>query len=190
MSNHSQHKIIGGFNRRELWAATWIYNFYYPTVFTLVKKLTGDDCLDTKDLVNDAFLKLLKSSTRFDRMSRIRSFLFNITKNLCHDFLANKEIIRNKLSEWDLIAQTEPVEWDVKSHELFMSQVEMALQQLTLKQQQLFRLSYFEGLSNDQVAARLQVSSKTIANSKIIVLNNVKSILAKSGLLVFINIFL
>jgi len=191
MSNLSPHKIIGGFNRRESRAVGWIYRAYYPTVLELVLKLVGEDCPDAEDLTGEAFLRLLDTTARFERIARIRSFLFNTARNLCTRYQEHKEIAKGVLSARVILDQTLTDDRDyLESHERFMSQIFLALKKLPKKQSLIFRMAYIDGLTNDQIAARLQLSEKTIANSKINSINSVKAIIGKALLLILLNILL
>ncbi|MFI5156875.1 MAG: hypothetical protein ACHQEM_11845 [Chitinophagales bacterium] len=68
MRNIAPHKIVGGFNRREGQAVAWVYKEYYSGIMGIVIKLLGEDSPDIEDLAGEVFLKVLKSTVRFDRL--------------------------------------------------------------------------------------------------------------------------
>ncbi|WP_333863964.1 RNA polymerase sigma factor [Chitinophaga sp.] len=61
-----------------------------------------------------------------------------------------------------------------------------ALDQLPQKQREIFALSREEGLNHDMIAARTGLSRKTVSNTITIVLNHLRTALAKHGLGIWI----
>ena len=64
---------------------TETYTTYRPLVFRYIyRKLNG--CMETEDLVQDAFLRLLEYRSML-RPETVRSFLYTIVRNLVTDYL-------------------------------------------------------------------------------------------------------
>jgi RNA polymerase sigma-70 factor (ECF subfamily) len=182
-------KMVGGFNRRESQAILWVYDEYYPAVFGFVMKILGEDSPDLKDLVAEVFVKLLRSKIRFDRLARIRSFLLNTARNLCVDYLRREGKIRE--SKEEIAAHS----WlqggseadDLLSNETLVSEIYLAMTRLPKPYQEMLKLSYVNGLPNDQIAEQLKISSKTVSNKKTLALEMLKKILKKTGLLILLS---
>jgi RNA polymerase sigma-70 factor (ECF subfamily) len=190
MSNLTPYKIIGGFNRREPKAIAWIYDEYYSVVFNLVLKFLSHSSPDIEDLVADSFVKLLRSTGRFDRLDRIRSFLFSTAKNLCLDYLKRKELIMNKSETLELAEPEDPYGTeDADENALYMASLYKAMEKLPRRYYEVLELSYMKGLRSEEIAQKMQLSKKTVANERILAMNKLKAILAKSGLLILLNLF-
>ena len=188
MTSISPNKIVGGFNRREHRAIVWIYDEYYPGVFSIVLKLVGYQSPDLNDLVAEVFLRLLKSSGRFDRLAKIRSFLFNSARNLSVDYLRHRQVQKQKEKELPNPEIDDPNDSeDSLENEPLMGQIYYAISKLPAPYSRVLALTYIHGLRNDQIAEHLQISKKTVANKRALAMEKLKEILKKSGLLIFLN---
>ena len=185
----SPQKIVGAFNRRESVAIVWVYDEYYPAVFGFVMKMIGENSPELKDLVAEAFVRLLKSNIRFDRLARIRSFLLNTARNLSVDYLRRKGIMKEKEQEMQVQASVEEdeVNQDLLSNESLVSEIFLAISKLPRPHQELLRLTYVYGFPNDQIARQLGISTKTVANKRILAIGMLKKILRKTGFLILLN---
>src|SRR5450432_1944685 len=93
MPMQPNHKIIGGFNRREPEAVAWVYETYQSNVYTVTRRLVGEECPDLPDLVAEVFARLIEQKDRFPNLSRLKSFLYLTTRNACLNHIRKQEII-------------------------------------------------------------------------------------------------
>lgn len=188
MTSISPNKIVGGFNRRDPRAVEWIYDEYYPEVFSTVLKLVGQQSPDLNDLVAEVFLRLLKSTGRFDRLAKIRSYLFNAARNLSVDWLRHQQILRQREADLKIPEIDESDAYaDRPMIETFMTQIYQALTKVPEPYNRVLTLTYIYGMRNDQIAALLRISKKTVANKRILAMEKLKEILKKGGLLILLN---
>jgi RNA polymerase sigma-70 factor (ECF subfamily) len=189
MRKPAPQKIVGGFNRREGQAITWVYDEYYPAVFGYVMKMVGEHSPDLEDLVAETFLKALKSKIRFDRLARIRSFLLTSARNLCIDYLRREVKIQEGTEEIAALSplHEDPAPHDLLTNESLVSEIFLAITRLPKPYQEMLRLSYMNGFSNDEIARQLNISTKTVSNKKNLALEMLKKTLKKTGLLILLS---
>jgi len=171
-------QMVRGFNRREDKAITWIYNAFYHEVFSSIRKRTNNSS-DTMDLVQDVFLRLFHYPGRFDRLQKIRSFLYRTAQNISLDHLKHQEVVRagalevERLYE-DTTADSLEAE-DAMAYHLGM--IYNAVERLPEKCKEVFQLYFERNLSNGEIAKQLRLSEKTVANRKSIGLKTLISYL-------------
>src|SRR5882762_5288333 len=105
MSFTFSQDLLARFNQRDPGGITWIYNEYYAFVYSIVKKITSDSP-DTKDLVADSFVKLIRCGAQFESPLKIKFFLYTATKNACLDYL--KRLKTQHKKEFDIQRQWIP----------------------------------------------------------------------------------
>ncbi len=63
-------------------AFTEVYQRYYPRLFRFVRRSLGPSSHEVNDLLQECFLRLVKSADRFDTSRSLETFLFTIMRNL------------------------------------------------------------------------------------------------------------
>ena len=122
---------------------TETYTTYRPLVVRYIyRKLNG--CLETEDLVQDAFLRLLEYRSML-RPETVRSFLYTIVRNLVTDYSASVEDMESAVMAKDLSCQEEK-----------------RVNQLSPKVRAVYSMSRFEGKSALEIAAELSIPKRTV----------------------------
>jgi RNA polymerase sigma-70 factor (ECF subfamily) len=122
---------------------------------------------DAEDLTQVVFQKLWEKKCSVDPVRSFNGFIFTIAYNIIMDYF--RKTVHSRLYIVDELPVTEPLTTDltadaiINKHE-FESVYEVALQSLTPKRRTIFVLSRHEGLSNKEIASRLNVSVKTVEN--------------------------
>lgn len=142
-----------------------IYNHYchklHRFVFLYLKQEE-----DAEEIVQEVFIKIWELRAKIDVYASFESFLFTIAYN------ATMSLLRKRLSEvksreylksLQQIESAEPVIREMEFEEL-TGKVKQLLEQLTPRQQEIFRLSREEGMSHEEIASKLNISKNTVNN--------------------------
>jgi RNA polymerase sigma-70 factor (ECF subfamily) len=167
MQHLSPQQIIGGFKRKEEKAFTWIYHTYYNRVLNDILYLTNDSS-DAEDLTADVFTKLLQYNGPLETINKISFFIFQTTKNICLNYTRHQNIVASKATEiedyFNKINKQE--QQSEESNSYFENLVYNAIENLPAKTRKIFKLHYFDELTNAEIANRVKLSEKTVANLK------------------------
>ena len=141
-----------------------IYNKFWKELYvTAFRRLQSEE--NTEDILQDLFLSLLEKDVFLNNEQSVRSFLHTRLKSRIIDFY-RRETLRTSYKE----RQTQVCEPDVvyTDTRLLTQELETVVQQeidkLPPKMREVFRLSREEGLSNEEIATRLDISGKTVRN--------------------------
>ena len=119
---------------------TETYTTYRPLMFRYIyRKLNG--CMETEDLVQDAFLRLLEYRSML-RPETVRSFLYTIVRNLVTDYL------RRHYKKQEVMA--------------CMCEGLSAVNQLSPKVRAVYSMSRFEGKTTLEIAEELSIPKRTV----------------------------
>ena len=145
------------------YAFDFFFNYYYPGLCIYAQKMISIPEQEARDLVQDVFVKFWNDREKSDIRFSIRSYLFASVKNRCFDLLRKKD--RNVKTQE--ITNETPF-----ADELFETFVLSELEALFNKSldklpehcREVFEMSRLHGLKNREIAAKLDISEKTVEN--------------------------
>ena len=120
-----------------------------------------------EDITSESFMKVWDKRKDFADMEKLYHFLSVSTRNSCLNFIRGQK--RKLQREINYSLENEPSEADKVRDEIIAlvyrhicEEVEKMPRQL----KEIFRLAYVEGLSNEEIADRMQISPSTMSNHK------------------------
>jgi RNA polymerase sigma-70 factor, ECF subfamily len=166
-----------------------LYNRYYSLLFTLIKKIVGEQALAENVLI-DVFVIIWRKVNHFDfNTQNVYSWLIILARNKAVDALRRKRSA-DKVSagQAGLPGYTEEYENDyiipklsqgIDPLDLNMAlnvkdSVETALNKLTDAQQYVIYLAFYEGLTQQEIAAKLNIPFPTVKSKIKIALSNLR----------------
>jgi RNA polymerase sigma-70 factor, ECF subfamily len=134
-------------------ALTEIYQALSPPLYRYAYRLLGN-AHDAEDIVAEAFHRFL-SALRHGNGPRehLSAYLYRIAHNLITDRYRRNPPPEAELDETWTAADDDPAE--AAAQHIAQARARSALWKLTADQRQVILLKYFEGLSNEEVAATL-----------------------------------
>lgn len=141
-----------------------IYDRYSSLVYGLALRILTNP-QEAEDLTHEIFLALWHRHTYDPSRGSASSFLATITRSRAIDKLRSRQTITKFLQRWGQLVKTEtpphsPVE--NASLEQRSQQVHEALLTLSTQQRQVLEMSYFQGLSQSEIAKQLNTPLGTI----------------------------
>ena len=150
-----------------------LMNRHWKSVhYALLKMVKNDE--DAQDLTIEAFTKAFKSLPNFKKDFPFYTWLFNIARNGCVDFIRKNKIETISIGIDDTICvengdtvifeikddKLNPQEETIKNQKIAVIRVMDKL--LPRKYQKLVNMRYFEEFSHKEIAERLEVSMGTV----------------------------
>lgn len=167
-----------------------LYNRYAPILYTLVKKIVGDQTASEETLI-DVFAIIWQKSHYYDeRSSNVYCWLLTLARNKAIDTLRRKrdpqlarEEYNDDYEDFYIIPRLSPEidELDLRTATSIKKNIEDALHKLTDAQQYVIYLAYYEGLTQSEISAKLKIPIQTVKSKVKIALANLKENLLKGG---------
>ena len=151
-----------------------IYHAYFAPLCYFSQQILGSR-QDAEDLVENVFIKLWEANKGFKPSDNKAVFLYSCVKNAAIDLIRKgktKERVFDNISR-----STSEVVPDFLSQIItteVWAEVYRAIENLPSQCQKVISLSYLEGKSNHEIAAELQISEKTVRNTKVRALQSLK----------------
>lgn len=133
---------------------------------------------EAEGLAQDIFLKIWENHSQIDTEKSFDSYLYTIARNTVFNYLKHKTV-ENSYSEYVHFSRSEFVDDPEKI--LYAKEIEllieMKVEQMPQRRREIYKLSRFEGLSNDDIATNLGISKKTVENQLSLALNELRKLI-------------
>lgn len=186
----SEKDIILKLKKSDEKSLTILYEKYSRRVFSLAIYILKDKAW-SEDVVQEIFIHLWDNRESINEEKDIWLLLYIITKQKSLTKL--RSMMRyevHKQHHWSLINEScSSVEEEIAFNDL-KSNLEKALNKLTPTQKEVFNLSRFEGLSHQEIAAKLSISPNTVKNHMVAALKSLRVYLQENqflGIVIFLG---
>lgn len=156
-------------------AYTSVYTLHLDAIFYYVKKYLPAE-QDAEDITAAVFQTLWLQKANLDPARPLRPWLYTIARNLCLNHLKSAQ--RRTAREADALQLLHAGEEnEFAAHEFMeelMREIEIVLKKLPPQAASIFSMSYFEGKSNQEIAALLQINEHTVRNQKSLALKQLR----------------
>ena len=156
-----------------------LYDRYAPILYSLIKKIVTDK-ESAEEILSDVFVIVWRQIDAFDFMTNnIYTWLVTLSRNKAIDFLNRrlskslpeytddyeKEFILPKLSP-----EIHPIELEEVLNN--KNKMEKALNSLTDAQRYVLELSYYGGMDQEEIAAKLKIPTVTVKSKLQVAIGN------------------
>jgi RNA polymerase sigma-70 factor (family 1) len=143
-----------------------LVNAYFPVLCRFAEKFLPDSSL-AKDIVQETFINLWKARKSFESLSGLKGFLYTSTRNGCLNHLRGREREENK----HLAASSlDPLEMDSVLTEIVRAEsialIYETVRLMPEKMQEIFYLSFQEGLTVKEISISLDMNIKAVKKQK------------------------
>ncbi len=162
----ADEKVFELFTQGDISALGLLYDRYGLLVYRLIYRMLNN-AQEAEDLTQEIFLNLQVKSKFDPQRGSFYTYLMTVTRSRAIDRLRSKN---SQGRFWQNIGklkdsieqQKSDIPLEVVSTEEVSTQVRNALHHLSLNQRQILELSYYEGLSQSEIAKRLNIPLGTV----------------------------
>ncbi|MCI2227625.1 sigma-70 family RNA polymerase sigma factor [Polaribacter sp. MSW13] len=152
------------------------YRLHFKKVFSVARKYAGNDA-EVEDIVQEVFLKLWRNRANISTELSIEHQLFVITKGLVLNSLREKVNRQKLLLKFKVERENDAIQVEDFSKKR-LTKINNTVSKLPKKQQIIFKMYRYEGLTYDEIATSLGISKNTVSSH----LNSAMSFLKKECL--------
>jgi len=138
-----------------------LFREYYGPLVAYAFRFTGN--LDTaREIVQDFFVRLYERQNALTIESSLRAYLYRSVYNCCINYSNQKSIQDKHLRNIELERkQSEHLEEEIQTVEL-QHRIHSMIEALPPRCRQIFKMNRLDGLKNEEIAFRLNLSKRTV----------------------------
>lgn len=144
-----------------------LYQKYWKRLYLFCVKLSLSADI-AEEIVHDTFMAIWKSKGTFDTFSSIEVYLIKTTKNKIIDHHRKQRFGQSEARACALCEEdnftANAIEHNMAVEKMLKEDLEVIVNQLPCRCQEVYRLSRQEHLTTKEIAARLGISQKTVKN--------------------------
>jgi len=138
-----------------------VFNLYYPRCVLFATKILGNRD-EAEEVAQELFIKLWSNDKLTGLKGSLKSYLFKSVFNACIDWQRRKQTVLKKNTDDGLFVEPAIDFQDSLLEEEIEKAIQSAIQMLPAKRQQIFRMSREKGMSYQEIALELSLSTKTV----------------------------
>ena len=162
----TESEILSRLSDEDPAALEALIHSYFPVLCKFAEKFLPDSSL-AKDVVQEIFIKFWNAGQHFQSIDALKGYLFAATRNGCLNLIRTRERQENRhraVFEQDA-GDADRVHLEIVQMEN-LDLIYQIVKDLPPAMQEVFFLSYEEGLTVAQIAVRLDMKLKTVKNHK------------------------
>lgn len=190
ITTNKTEELIGRLKNNDKSALDEIFNYYYPRLYNFSKKILKIE-VDIDDILQDVFLKIWLHRSKINNPETFNSFIFTVTKNALLNLIrsnAKNQAFKEEFSK-RIISSEYVTQNQIEFNEI-KTAIDKIVAKLPEKRQKVFLLSRNDGLSNKEIAQKLNISEKTIEDHITHSIRFLKKSLSEIGIISLLYFYL
>ncbi|HWV65552.1 RNA polymerase sigma-70 factor [Chitinophaga sp.] len=165
-SSYNEYQLLRGLASADTFHYSHIFKAYYSALCLYAEKIIGEPG-HAEDIVQDVFERLWQKPYAFETVRHLKDYLYKATRNAALNFLKGAQHSKERQAKF-LHEQEDGdtgEDLDIIRMEVFRV-IYREINNLPEKCGEIVRMSYIEGLKNEQIAEILSISLQTVKNQK------------------------
>lgn len=176
MDNLSEVKHIEALSRGDRKSFELLFLFYQPKLVYFITGFIKDGEL-ARDMAQDIFLSIWNNREKLLEIKSFKAYLFRMGKNaICNHYDRVLVVEKFEIAQLARPLQTENPEEGLFAEEL-KTLIEITVSQMPQQRKLIYQMSRTEGLSNDEIALRLNLNKRTVENHLTLALADIRKII-------------
>lgn len=144
-----------------------IYNRYFSFFYDVAFQFLHHD-EDSKNIVQEAFIKLWEKNIYIKPEHEVKNYLFILIRNSSLNLLRKRRQISETSNEYDVLLASinykllNETGEDILLYQELFEKIQLAISGLSPQCMEVFTLSRFEDLSNKDIASKLNITTKAV----------------------------
>jgi RNA polymerase sigma-70 factor (ECF subfamily) len=155
-------KLLDGLMRGEESAYEELFMTFYAQLVVFAQKLLGDEDL-SREMVQDVFVMFYEKREVLNIHTSLKSHLYQTVRNRCLNEIKRNQIRRDHHSGIFIEKKNEEAYFDDKMQETELeAKIFSIVESLPKQCKRIFEMSRYEGISNQEIADKLDLSKRTV----------------------------
>lgn len=167
MKYENEQQLLADFLEGKEKAFTFIFHRYYGRICLFAIQFVAET-KEAQDIAEESFIRLWQGKRAYQNLQHLKGSLYQTARRLGLNYQTARD--RRTLRNHQYTTQQPSFE-ESQLHEIVyaetMAELYRALDSLPPKAQEIIKLTYLEGMSNQEVADKMRLSLQTVKNQKL-----------------------
>lgn len=180
-----EFELLRGINSRDKRAVQTFHEQVFRKLYWFALTFVNDTA-DAQSIVNDVFLKVLKSEKVFESVFHVEKYLYNGVRWASADAL--KKDKRKGITIYDLsevITEEEAIDEKIVKAEVYAAILQL-IEKLPARDQTMLKLYFFENKKSPEIAQALNMPVQSVHNKRNKLIQSIKVELVRKKLIIFV----
>jgi len=152
-----------------------LFMYYQPKLIHFIAGFIKDN-EEARDMSQDLFFKIWTNRATFSNVSSFKSYLFQMARHAIYDYY-DHSLVKQKfeIKQTNQSDSEDSIEANLYAKELELS-IDLAIENMPPQRKTIYTMSRKEGLSNDEIAIRLNLNKRTVENQITLALATLRKI--------------
>lgn len=139
-----------------------VFRYYYPGLVIFASQFTLDTS-SAEEIVQDFFVRVWERRSGLLSSYSLKSYCFTSVRNRCFNFLKRKKVELEVIGELQALANEHLLfDPDIYVASELQEKIRQAVDALPERCREIFVMSRFKGMKNDEIAENLNLSKRTV----------------------------
>jgi RNA polymerase sigma-70 factor (ECF subfamily) len=156
-------------------AFRFLFMKYFPKMKYFISHFVKSDAV-AEELSQDIFMKIWENREKLSQIQSFNSYIYRMSKNISLNYLEHKYVedtyMENCQSETEASIESELYAREIELLE------QLAINQMPSQRKTVYVMSRKKGMKNQEIAAALGISKKTVENHLNLALKEIRKVLA------------
>lgn len=143
-----------------------IHQKLYRVLYAYGNRMLNDDEL-TDDLIQEMFIKLWLRRESIGPIGNVKGYFLAVMRSVCLDSIKSRGVVEAKRSNIEFFDLEISIEEEITQREATLKQrrvIEFALNRLPVRQQEIMRLRFFEGMNCAEIGTMTGIKYQSVVN--------------------------
>jgi RNA polymerase sigma-70 factor (ECF subfamily) len=153
-----------------------VFMEFFPKIKAFIFRIIKDESV-AEELAQDIFLKIWEHRQSLTATQSLNAYIYRMAKNAAFNYLEHR-LVTDRYAFYMRNAEPDncSVEDDLYAREM-EAVIQNTVERFPPQRKLVFTMSRFQGLKNDEIAAQLNLSKKTIENHLTLALNEIRKVI-------------
>ncbi|MCO5238417.1 MAG: RNA polymerase sigma-70 factor [Chitinophagaceae bacterium] len=146
----------------------YLIRIYFPVLGRYACRVARISSAEAEDVVEDVFMKLWERRAQFSGFGEVKGFLYTSVRNGCINVVRSRQREATRTATFIQLYGNEGGDSDEAEiiYSELLAEIRKSVDALPAKMREIFILSHYKKMSNEAIAAHLNLSHQTVRNQK------------------------
>jgi RNA polymerase sigma-70 factor (ECF subfamily) len=163
LNDSNTYQLLSGLKEGDTHCLEEVYRLHHPAIYLFACKIVRQETI-AEEVTADVFITLWNKRGIIDPGKPIQALLYKIARDIAYNYL--KKIANDQRLQQQFIESAQPDHNGSAADELFEPETLHAfhdiIDSLPTKRLQIFKLRYYDGMSQEKIAGNLGISIHTV----------------------------